>query len=531
MRTIDLYDSTLRDGSQGEGISFSVEDKLKITRALDELGIAFVEAGNPGSNAKDQEFFRVAKELRLNHARLVAFGSTRRKGKTAEQDANLNALLEAETEYVAVFGKTWTFQVSEILHATKAENLEMIRDSVAYLVGKGRKVFFDAEHFFDGYQADPAYAMECLRVAREAGVEALVLCETRGGMLPDVVGRVTKAVTETFSCPIGIHAHDDSGCAVANSLAAVDAGAVQVQGTLLGYGERCGNACLSTIMADLVLKKGMECTGGERLTRLTPVCRKVAEISNVAIPHSMPYVGASAFAHKGGMHIDGVKKNPLAYEHVEPSSVGNERRLLMSEVAGRALMLDRIRTVLPGSKKDDPQIIALMDLLKRLEADGYQFEGAESSFDLVIRRHLAAYHPFFSLVHYQTIGSLPYADPNSGYSHDAVVKVLVGNTPAITAAEGEGPVNALDKALRKVLEPFYPTLKTVHLTDYKVRVLSASEATASKVRVLIESTDGKESWSTIGVSKDIIEASWLALVDSIEYYLIKNGVESIGGAK
>jgi 2-isopropylmalate synthase len=329
-------------------------------------------------------------------------------------------LLEAETEYVAVFGKTWTFQVSEILHATKAENLEMIRDSVAYLVGKGRKVFFDAEHFFDGYQADPAYAMECLRVAREAGVEALVLCETRGGMLPDVVGRVTKAVTETFSCPIGIHAHDDSGCAVANSLAAVDAGAVQVQGTLLGYGERCGNACLSTIMADLVLKKGMECTGGERLTRLTPVCRKVAEISNVAIPHSMPYVGASAFAHKGGMHIDGVKKNPLAYEHVEPSSVGNERRLLMSEVAGRALMLDRIRTVLPGSKKDDPQIIALMDLLKRLEADGYQFEGAESSFDLVIRRHLAAYHPFFSLVHYQTIGSLPYADPNSGYSHDAV---------------------------------------------------------------------------------------------------------------
>ena len=530
MNKIDVYDSTLRDGSQGEGISFSIEDKLKIASALDTLGVAFIEAGNPASNRKDQEFFQAAGDLRLEHAKLVAFGSTRRRGKSASEDGNLNALLEAGTEYVTVFGKSWSFQVSEILHATKEENLAMIHDSVAFLSARGRKVFFDAEHFFDGYAQDREYALACLKTAKNAGALALILCETRGGMLPDTIGKVTRSVVEAFSCPIGIHSHDDSGCAVANTLAAVDVGASQVQGTLLGYGERCGNACLSTVIADLVLKKGYDCMQGQPLSLLTPVCRKVAEISNVAIPHSMPYVGSSAFAHKGGMHIDGVSKNPETYEHVNPGVVGNERRLLMSEVAGRALMLDRIRTVLPDSKKDDPQTIVLMEKLKNLEANGYQFEGAESSFDLVIRRHLAAYRPFFSLVHYQTIGSLPYADPKSGYSHAAVVKVLVGDTPAITAAEGEGPVNALDKALRKVLEPFYPTLKAVHLTDYKVRVLSASEATASKVRVLIESTDGKESWSTIGVSKDIIEASWLALVDSIEYFLIKNGVESIGGA-
>jgi len=532
MTKVTMYDSTLRDGSQGEGISFSLEDKLKITVALDELGISFIEAGNPASNEKDREFFQKAIHLELKHARLVAFGSTRRCGNPAESDPNLNALLDAGTEYVTVFGKSWSFQVTEILHTSKEENLRMISDSVSYLAQKGRNVFFDAEHFFDGYEKDRNYAMETLKAAIDAGAKALVLCETRGGMLPDFVSSATKGVVAAFpSSIIGIHTHDDSGCAVASSLAAVEAGASQVQGTLLGYGERCGNACLATIMADLTLKKGCDCLNWEPLSRLTPVCRKVAEISNVAIPHSMPYIGFSAFAHKGGMHIDGVKKNPQTYEHVEPSSVGNERRLLMSEVAGRALMLDRIKAVLPSLKKDDPETISLMNKLKSLEASGYQFEGAESSFDLIIRRHLKAYRPFFSLVHYQTIGSLPYADPKSGYSHAAVVKVMVGSTSAITAAEGEGPVNALDKALRKVLEPFYPSLQPVHLTDYKVRVLSASEATASKVRVLIESTDGKENWSTIGVSKDIIEASWLALVDSIEYYLIKNGVESIEGAK
>jgi 2-isopropylmalate synthase len=525
MPEIDLFDSTLRDGSQGEGISFSVEDKLKIVLALDALGIKYIEAGNPGSNPKDISFFRRAKDLDLLHAKLVAFGSTRRKGIDVSEDANLASLVASKTEVTSLFGKSWDFHVTKIIRTTLEENLRMIEESVRFVVDAGSEVFFDAEHFFDGYKANPAYAMQTLEAALHGGASTLVLCDTRGGCLPEEIGSMTGIVRQRFpQVAIGIHTHNDVGMADASSVAAVAAGATQVQGTLLGFGERCGNACLFTVAGTLGTKLGYDCLCGQSLEQLTAVSRKVAEISNVRISHSAPFIGASAFAHKGGMHIDGVSKCPSSFEHIDPASVGNERRLLMSEVAGRALMLKRIEKIAPELEKDNPLTVSLMDELKRLESEGYQFEGAESSFDLVIRRHLKLYKPFFSLVHYQTIGSRPYADPLSDATHAAVVKVKVNGKSAITAAEGEGPVNALDKALRKVLEQFYPTLKRVHLTDYKVRVLDSAGATASKVRVLIESSDGRSTWSTIGVSKDIIEASWLALSDSIEYKLIADGV-------
>ena len=529
MRKIALFDSTLRDGSQAEGISFSVEDKLKIVQALDTLGVSFIEAANPGSNPKDLEFFFRSKDLSLQHAKLVAFGSTRRRNTKAEDDPNLKSLVHAGTSCVAIFGKSWDFHVTDIIRTTLEENLAMIEDSIRFITESGSEVFFDAEHYFDGYVANKEYALASLRAALAGGATTLVLCETRGGMIPSEVKRITQETIALFpNVDFGIHTHDDAGCAVASSIAAVEAGVVQVQGTLLGFGERCGNANLASIAGILGTKLGCDCLCGESLERLTGICRRVAEVANVRISGNAPFIGKSAFAHKGGMHIDGVQKNPHSFEHIDPMVVGNERRLLMSEVAGRALMLKRIARIAPNLDKDDPVTVSLMDELKRLEAEGYQFEGAESSFDLVIRRHLKMYRPYFTLVHYQTIGSSPYADPQSGATHAAVVKVKVKGESAITAAEGEGPVNALDRALRKVLEQFYPTLTSVHLTDYKVRVLDSAGATASKVRVLIESTDGKESWSTIGVSKDIIEASWFALSDSIEYKLIADGVEPSG---
>ena len=525
MSKVALFDSTLRDGSQGEGISFSVEDKLKIVRYLDTLGVKYIEAGNPGSNPKDLQFFERAKDLMLKNATLVSFGSTRRRGIKAKDDVNLQDLVKSGTKVVSIFGKSWDFHVTDIIKTTLKENLRMIEDSIRFIVDSGSEVFFDAEHYFDGYLANKEYALATLQAALDGGASTLVLCETRGGMIPSQVAAITAETARLFpSVALGIHAHDDIGCGVASSIAAVESGATQVQGTLLGFGERCGNANLASIAAILETKMKVSCLNGVNLENLTPVSRAIAEVANVRIPRGTPFIGRSAFAHKGGMHIDGVQKNPSSFEHIEPAVVGNERRLLMSEVAGRALMIKRIATIAPDLDKNDPVTAALMAELKSLEAEGYQFEGAESSFDLVIRRHLRMYRPFFTLVHFQTLGSMPYADPLSGATHQAVVKVKVGGESAITAAEGEGPVNALDKALRKVLEQFYPTLKSVHLTDYKVRVLDSGSATASKVRVLIESTDGQDSWSTIGVSKDIIEASWLALSDSIEYKLIADGI-------
>lgn len=522
MKKIDIFDSTLRDGSQGEGISYSVQDKLNIVRALDELGVSFIEAGNPGSNPKDMEFFQEAKKLKLEHSKLVAFGSTRRKDIQCSEDANLQSLLSAETEYVCIFGKTWDFQVTDILHATLEENLEMIRDTVSYLVSKGKKVIFDAEHFFTGFAANSEYALKALESAVNGGAICLCLCETKGGAMPMECYNATKTVFEKFgsSVSVGIHTHNDSGLAVANSLLAVEGGATHVQGVLLGFGERTGNANLSTIIADLQLKMDCECIPQENLKNLTPICKRVAEITNIALESGMPYVGGSAFAHKAGMHIDAVIKNPFAYEHVTPESVGNERVFLMSEVAGKSMIVEKVQKFDKTLNKSSPVVADIVKKVKELEHEGYQFEGADASFEILVRKQIGKYQPFFNLHYYKTSGEFPrFADDQSAF---AQVKLDVEGKSVVTAGEGDGPVNAMDVALRKALEEFYPNVAQIHLTDYKVRVLDGKSATASKVRVLIESSDGTDSWTTMGVSSDVMEASYLALVDSFEYKLIKD---------
>lgn len=521
-KQIQVLDSTLRDGSQGEGISYSVQDKINIVKALDELGITFIEAGNPGSNPKDMEFFEEAKKLTLKHAKLVAFGSTRRKGIKCSEDANVQSLLAAGTEYVCIFGKTWDFQVTDIIHATLEENLEMIRETVAFLVENKKKVIFDAEHFFTGYKANPDYTMKCLEAAVEGGALCLCLCETKGGAMLHECYDFTKAVVDAFGkkVSVGIHTHNDAGLAVANSLMAVEAGATHVQGVLLGFGERTGNANLSTIIADLQIKLGYECIPEENIKILTPICKRVAEITNIALEPGMPYVGASAFAHKAGMHIDAVIKNPFAYEHITPETVGNERVFLMSEVAGKSMIVEKVQKFDPTLTKSSPVVAEIVKKVKDLEHEGYQFEGADASFEILVRKTMGKYQPFFNLHYYKTSGEFPRLDEDE--CAFAQVKIDVDGKVEITAGEGDGPVNALDQAMRKALELFYPNLSQVHLTDYKVRVLDGKSATASRVRVLIESSDGDAHWATMGVSSDVIEASYLALVDSFEYKLIKD---------
>ena len=521
---VKIFDSTLRDGAQGEGISFSVLDKLKIVSLLDDLGIDYVEAGNPGSNPKDLEFFEKVATLPLKNVRLVAFGATRRRNILPQEDANIRSLLSANTPAVAIFGKSWDFQVTDVLNTTLKENLKMISSTIAYLVEQGKEVHFDAEHFYDGYQDNPSYALECLNAAAEAGAASLVFCDTRGASLPSFVREATRVVVEAFpNIEIGIHSHNDISFADANSIVAVEEGARQVQGTLAGFGERCGNAFLASIIPTLQLKMGFSVIPEESLSKLTLIAHSVAEIANNPISHDKPYVGRSAFAHKGGMHIDGVGKNPRSFEHIDPLKVGNERRLLMSEVSGRATILRRIQKYAPELDKDSPETKQIMEELKRMEFDGYQFEGAESSFELVIAKSLGKYQPFFTLDHYKTFGERPLkGDIDS--SHTAVVKVVVNGESAIAVAQGNGPVHSLDKAIRKVLESFYPLLSTTYLTDFKVRVLDSKQASAATVRVLIETSDGRYSWSTVGVSSDIIEASWMAIVDAIEYKLMKEGV-------
>lgn len=524
MKKITVLDSTLRDGAQAEGISFSVTDKLNICRALDELGVAYIEAGNPSSNPKDIEFFREAAEIKFKNAVLTAFGSTRRKNVTCEQDANLNALVNAGTAAVSIFGKSWDFHVTDILKATKEENLAMIGETVAYLKARGKIVIYDAEHFFDGYKNNPDYAMKTLEAAESAGADIISLCDTNGGCFPDEIAGIVQKVKEKVSCAVGIHAHDDTGCAVANSLAGVAAGAEHVQGTLIGYGERCGNANLSTVIADLQLKRQTSCVAGD-LARLTELCRKVAEISNVRLVRGMPYVGKSAFTHKAGMHIDGVNKSSRSFEHVPPETVGNERRFLMSEVAGRSTVLEKIRRIAPSVKKDDPVTAKIIEKIKEMEYKGYQFEGADASFELLIRKQLGTYRPFFSLEKFKTIGEQRAGEDFAPAT--AVVKVRVNGEAEITAAEGNGPVNALDKALRKALARFYPALAAYKLTDYKVRILDGKETSSAVTRVLVEGSDTKNVWTTVGVSRDIIEASLIALTDALEYKLIRD--EEISG--
>ncbi len=516
---IAIFDSTLRDGAQGEGISFSVEDKIKIVKTLDDLGIGYIEAGNPGSNPKDLEFFKRIKDVKLKNSKIVAFGSTRRCNITVEEDKNVKSLVGSDVDTIAIFGKSWDFHVTDIIHTTLDENLKMISETVAYLKGLGKEVIFDAEHFFDGYKNNYEYALKTLEAAVLAGADCLALCDTNGGCFPDEIYNITKIVCEKFDVAVGIHCHNDCGMAVANAVMAVLAGASNVQGTFTGFGERCGNANLSTVIANLQVKRDYKCIPDENIENLTHTARKISEIANFKLSDIMPYVGKYAFAHKGGMHIDGVSKAPHSFEHIDPSVVGNERKFLTSEVAGRSTILSMIRKIVPNIEKNSPETDLVIKKLKELEYNGYQFEGADGAFELLIRKTLGKYKPFFELVNFKTIGEQPYSE---GGSASAVIKVIVDGKTEITAAEGNGPVNALDKALRKALEVFYPQLSTVHLTDYKVRVLDGKTATASKVRVLIESSDGADNWTTVGVSNDIIEASWIALVDSIEYKLIKD---------
>ncbi|MGM9970614.1 MAG: citramalate synthase [Anaeroplasma sp.] len=521
---ISIFDSTLRDGAQAEGISFLVGDKLKIAKALDELGVDFIEAGNPGSNQKDLDFFKEAASLNLKHSKLVAFGSTRRCGIRACDDTNLKALLDANTEYVCVFGKSWDFHVESIINTTKEENLNMIFDTITFLKSKGKKVFYDAEHFFDGFKANKEYALKTLEIAQKAGAECVILCDTNGGIFPDELVDIIKAVKKKITVDIGIHSHNDSGMAISISVLAALEGCKQIQGTFLGYGERCGNANLSAIIANLELKKNIKCLPNDNIKKLTATANLIAEISNFKLGKNLPYVGNNAFAHKAGMHIDGVYKNSKSFEHIAPELVGNERKFLISEVAGKSTVLAKINKIYPDISKNDSRLVDILETIKNLEYGGYQFEGADASFELIVHKCFGNFRPFFEVKNFKTIGEGPSV--SNTFSASAIINVIVGGEEEVTGANGDGPVDALNKALRKAISKFYPVLNTVSLADYKVRILDGKEsATAATTRVIIESTDGKISWSTVGVSKDIIEASFKALIDSIEYKLFKDGIK------
>jgi 2-isopropylmalate synthase len=517
MNQVVAYDSTLRDGAQAQGVSFTVEDKLKIVQRLDELGIGYIEAGNPGSNPKDLEFFEQVSALKLKHAKIIAFGSTRKVGAIAAEDRNLQSLLLANTSAVAIFGKSWDYQVTDILRTSLEENLNMIADTVAFLASQGKEVVFDAEHFFDGYKANASYAMQTLQAAADAGASVLCLCDTNGGTFPNEVSEITETVVSRFKVQVGIHCHNDCEMAVANSIAAVQAGAVQVQGTMNGIGERCGNANLCSIIPNLQLKLGLNCIPRDNMAELTSTARFVSEIANMTFNDKAPYVGNDAFSHKGGMHIDAVSKNPISYEHINPEQIGNVRHILVSEVAGRSALLAKINAIDPTLSKDSPETKRILEHLKSLEHEGYQFESAESSFELLVMRLLGKHEPFFRLKEYKVSTHAPSAD---GVNSSATVRIAVGDEEESTTEVGDGPVNALDKAVRKALERFYPAIKEVKLIDYKVRVLDSDKATAAKVRVLIESADQHASWTTVGVSTDIIDASWRAMLDAIEYKLM-----------
>ncbi|MEG2852350.1 MAG: citramalate synthase [Hydrogenoanaerobacterium sp.] len=517
MKQLDILDSTLRDGAQAEGIYFSVDDKLHIVKKLDSLGISYIEAGNPGSNPKDSEFFERVRLLELKNAKLVAFGSTCRKNIKVTDDKNCLALISADTDVISIFGKSWDMHVSEVLQTTNDENLRMINDTVSYFAQHGKEVFFDAEHFFDGYRANPEYALQTLRTAAAAGAACLVLCDTNGGAFPFEVESITEKVCKMFTLPVAVHCHNDLGCAVANSIAAVRAGAVQVQGTYLGFGERCGNANLSTLIPALQIKLGYSCIPDKNLKYITHTARYIAEIANYLLPASMPVIGKSAFAHKGGMHIDGINKLSQSFESISPSDVGNSRNLLFSEVSGRSAIALRLAELDPTITKDSAVTTEVLEALKELEHRGYQFESAQASLEIFLLKRLHKLTPFFELQSFRIIGE---QSGDEKQCSSAMVKVKVGQQSEITAAEGDGPVHALDCALRKALEVFYPMLAHTRLIDFKVRVVEQRAATASIVRVLIETTDGSSVWTTVGASADIIEASWNALVDSVEYKLL-----------
>lgn len=512
-----IFDTTLRDGTQGEGISLSVEDKLKIAQKLDQLGVHYIEGGWPGSNGKDIEFFRRATELNLTHAKITAFGSTRRKDSRAETDPNLNRLVESGVRVATIFGKSWDFHVHTAIQTTLEENLNMIYDSVRYLKEQGLEVIYDAEHFFDGYKNNADYALATITKAEEAGADWVVLCDTNGGSLPNEVSDIVNTVCAKLSTPVGIHAHNDCELAVANSLAAVQAGARQVQGTINGFGERCGNANLCSVIPNLQLKLDFSCVTPEQLHSLTTVARYVSEIANVNMPVNQPFVGAAAFAHKGGIHVSAIMRHAKTYEHIVPELVGNKQRVLVSELAGQSNLLAKAQEMNLDMTNETAKTKQIIEKIKQLEHQGYQFEGADASLELLLRQAFEDVHDIFEVESFKLI----VGKTGSGsITSEAIVKLNVNGESVYTAAEGNGPVNALDNALRRALVQYYPDIQQMHLSDYKVRVINEKDATAAKVRVLIESTNFDNTWSTVGVSENVIEASWEAMLDSIRYALI-----------
>ncbi|GLG01669.1 citramalate synthase [Alicyclobacillus hesperidum subsp. aegles] len=518
MAYVYLLDTTLRDGTQGEGVSLTVADKLKIAQKLDDLGVAYIEGGFPGANPKDQDFFRTANDrLHLKHAKLTAFGSTRRPSTKAEDDAGLQTLLGANTPAVAIVGKAWDFHVTEALRIELGQNLDMIRDTVRYLKRHGREVIFDAEHFFDGFKHNRAYALATLHAAEEAGVDWVALCDTNGGSLPDEIREIVATVVSEVRVQVGIHTHNDGELAVANTLAAVQAGARMVHGTINGIGERCGNANLASIIPNLELKLGYSCLPSrQHLRQLTSTARFVGEVANLVSHSYQPFVGHSAFAHKGGIHVSAIARNSETYEHIQPELVGNERRVLISELSGLSNVQSQAEAfgISVAGRSDD--LRTLLEKIKELEYLGYQFEGAEASQELLFRRTLGEFQQPFEVFSVRVDTDV---QSEADVTSQAIVKLGVGGEIVHTVCEGNGPVNALDAVLRKALAAHRPEIAHMHLTDYKVRVLDEKDATAAKVRVLIESTDGQRVWRTIGVSENVVEASWEALVDSMNYYL------------
>jgi 2-isopropylmalate synthase len=510
-----IYDCTLRDGTQAENVTLSVEDKLHIAQKLDDFGVHYIEGGWPGSNQKDAEFFERAKTMSWKNSRIAAFGSTRHWKNSVERDPNIAALLQAETPVITLVGKSWDFHVINALGIQLDQNLQIIRESVAYLKERGKEVVFDAEHFFDGHQANPDYAVQVLRAALAAGADWIVLCDTNGGGLFSTMGRVVEELSKEFP-RLGIHTHNDSELGVANTVAAVEAGAAMVQGTINGYGERTGNANLCSVIPILELKMGKETVGRERLKGLTTLAYFVSETANVVLPNNLPYVGKSSFAHKGGLHVSGILRDSRTYEHIDPELVGSSRRVLVSDLSGKSNLLYKIREF-GDIDADTLDLTQLLEKIKKLEYEGYQFEGAEASFKLLLHQFSSQPKEHFNFKGFRVLLD---KEPDGHFISEATVKISVDGVDEHTAADGNGPVNAIDRAIKKALSRFFPELDQVHLTDYKVRVLDARSGTAAKVRVLIESSDGNESWTTVGVSHNVIEASWKAIIDSILYKLI-----------
>jgi 2-isopropylmalate synthase len=522
-KSVLLYDTTLRDGTQGEGVNFSSLDKIRIAQRLDEFGIDYIEGGWPGSNPKDVAFFEEAAKLTWKHARIAAFGSTRRKNTAVDEDPQIALLLAAHTPVITFFGKSWRLHVTEILGTTEEENRAMIRDTTAYLKEHGREVIYDAEHFFDGYKDDPEHALATLAAAKHGGADWLVLCDTNGGTMPHEIAAITEVVMKEFGIPVGIHPHDDCGLGVANALASIRAGATQVQGTVNGYGERTGNCNLTSVIPNLQLKMGIEVVPD--ISQLRDLSMFVDDLANCAHNVRAPYIGATAFAHKGGMHVNAVQKVAHSFEHIRPETVGNRQRILVSELSGQSNVLMKAEELGIHLEKGGDEARSILQRLKDLEQEGYEFEAAEASFELLIRQQLSTYRPFFHPHEYHC--TFRHDDDRQYETCSATVRLSVNGNLEYTVAEGDGPVNALDAALRKALRPFYPMVDEMELEDYKVRIIDSHMGTAAKTRVLILSSDGHERWGTVGVSYNIIQASWGALVDSFQYFLMRRGVAPV----